>query len=97
MPVQRPNILLALAILFDLLGLVWGVAVVLAIAFPGPGGEWTAIYELFGYGVNLPVGAVAAVLTMTGWHGSMRLRSAAVILTAAVFLLPFLGSALLRM
>ena len=93
---SRANVALWAAFFIEIPATAWGTAAVYSILFPGPDGEWTALYELLSYGICLPAGAVAAALTWIGRDGNRRLRAVNIALAFIVLLLPLLGTILLK-
>ena len=71
---------------------VWGVAAVLSVVFPGPSGEWAGVYVGLAWVVNLPIGLLALVVGLTVKQGSPGLRRACIAVSLVALSLPILTS-----
>jgi hypothetical protein len=76
------------------IAVLWGLAAIWSIVFPGPSGEWAGLAVFAAAIVNVPAGLVALALGLIVRSGSDRLRRIAIISSIVVLFLPALASLL---
>jgi hypothetical protein len=91
---NKPKFLQYCVIALNSAAVVWGLAAILWVVFPGPSGEWAGIAVFAAGIVNIPVGLIALAVGLIIRSGSDRLRRVGVISSIVVLLLPGIASLL---
>lgn len=71
---------------------MWGVAAVYSVAFPGPSGEWAKLAVFASYVINVPFGLAAISIGLFVKTGSARLRRICIVVSLVALALPILAS-----
>jgi len=72
--------------------LLFGIAAIYSIAFPGPGGEWVRVGVFAAYAVNVPIGLAGLSIVLFVKRGAAWLRAACVALSLIVISLPVVAN-----
>lgn len=94
---MRPTIAtatLAVALLLASLAVLWGLVAVASLGFPGPSGEWAAVYVLAAWVVNVPIGLFALTASLAVKSPPPRLRKLCAGVALCALCLPLVASAI---
>jgi hypothetical protein len=78
------------ALALDGAAVLFGIAAVCSVLFPGPSGEWIVFAVLAAYVVNVPIGLASLAVGLFVKRGAARLRRPCLVVSLIVLSLPIL-------